>query len=312
MSECDIEIEQIPFAMVSKFIFDYIKDANALKLYIGLFTWTDSKKYCYPTFKQIEERIGMSKNTITKSINKLKESGLLIVKEGEKNGNLKSNYVYFLKTTLPKKNKNEPIPKNGTRDSSIPKNGTDPIPKNGTDLSQELGYNDTQLIDNQLIDNQVKKAKPYSSSDRKKFFKNLKGKNQEQIQYLGKIMREFKEKNPNQYPDEFLKYFYETMIMEDEFGITKFEDSFSQKDQFGLPRRLNNWFKVWNSQKSSEMRGLSFAEQDRLRAKKNREEAENYDFTTMYLKKLAEEEEKERLKNLNTIDQAGMVLNAIR
>jgi len=100
--------------------------------------------------------------------------------------------------------------------------------------------------------------------------------------------------------------------MEDEFGITKFEDSFSQRDQFGLANRLNNWFKVWNSQKSSEMRGLSFAEQDRLRAKKNREEAENYDFRTMYLKKLAEEEEKERLKNLNTIDQAGMVLNAIR
>jgi len=297
----------IPYAMISKFIFDYCTDANAIKLYLGLYTWADSDGYCFPGFDSIQERLKMSRGTISKSMKILKERGLLRVEKGEKKGNLKPNNIYYLTTNLPKKVHSS---KNELRDVPSSENRLDPSSNFDNSLVQKLDYNENQLT--KINSNEIEKAKPSSSSDRKKFFKYLKGKNQEQIQYLGKIMREFKEKNPNQYPDEFLKYFYETMIMEDEFGITKFEDSFSQKNQFGLANRLNNWFKVWNSQKSSEMRGLSFAEQDRLRAKKNREEAENYDFRTMYLKKLAEEEEKERLKNLNTIDQAGMVLNAIR
>lgn len=272
-----VKIERPPFAMVSKFIFDYCTDANAIKLYLGLYTWADSDGYCFPAFDTIQERLKMSRGTISKSINKLKECGLLRVEKGEKRGNLKAKNLYYLNTNLPKKFHSS---KNELRDSPSLKNELDPSSNFDNSLVQKIDYNENQLT--KIKSNKIEKAKPSSASERKKFFKYLKGKNQEQVQYLGKIMREFKEKNPTKFPDEFLKYFYETMIREDEFGITKFEDSFSQKDQFGLENRLVNWFKVWNSQKDSDMRGLSFQEQDRLRTQENLRKIREFKESTQY------------------------------
>jgi len=288
-----------PFVQIRKDVILEL-DVYDLAVYTHLMRYMNkASKKCHPSLNRLKEEIKIGKDRLIKSIKSLESKNLLRI---EKATNTRNRYT-FLQPNFGSRLERPPIEVVVETDQGSRLNRTEVV------VETDPNNNNRTIINN---NNKIEKAKPSSSSDRKKFFKYLKGKNQEQIQYLGKIMREFKEKNPNQYPDEFLKYFYETMIMEDEFGITKFEDSFSQKDQFGLPNRLNNWFKVWNSQKSSEMRGLSFAEQDRLRAKKNREEAENYDFRTMYLKKLAEEEEKERLKNLNTIDQAGMVLNAIR
>ena len=251
----------IPFAMISKFIFEYCTDANAIKLYLGLYTWADSDGYCFPAFDSIQERLKMSRGTISKSMKILKECGLLRVEKGEKKGNLKPNNIYYLTTNLPKKIHSS---KNELRESPSSENRLEPSSNFDNSLVQKLDYNDNHLT--KINSNEIEKAKPSSASDRKKFFKSLKGNNQEQIQYLGKIMREFKDKNPTQYPNEFLEYFYKTMISVDEFGITKFEDTFAPKLQFGLGGRLSNWFKNWKPQNSSNNQPQSFREQDRQKA----------------------------------------------
>ena len=130
--------------MVGQAIFDYTTDANAIKLYLGLLTWADNNTgRCYPNFTQIQERIKMSKNTISKSVKILQSTGLIEVQKGRKKGNLKPNNIYIVETEITPKT---PIAKNGIDGSKpIAKNGIEPIANFDIPLSQNLGHNYTHL-----------------------------------------------------------------------------------------------------------------------------------------------------------------------
>lgn len=276
MSEFKVEKQgNDSFTMVYNYCLEQLSDVYDISVYVTLCKFADyENKTAFPSYQTIADKIGCSRNKVIKSMKKLVEIGLVTKKKRRMKTSI---YTVIHPIYLD----NEVVHEVNSQTSKVHE-----VNSKGAlgepQVVHEVDTNNIHLTKLTSTNTQIEKAKPSSASDRKKFFKYLKGKNKEQIQYLGNIMREFKEKNPTKFPDEFLKYFYETMIREDEFGITKFEDSFSQKDQFGLENRLVNWFKVWNSQNNSDMRGLSFAEQDRLRTQENLRKIREFKESTQF------------------------------
>jgi hypothetical protein len=110
----------------------------------------------------------------------------------------------------------------------------------------------------------IESAKPSnpSKNERKKFFKGLVGKVEEQKQFLKDEMYKFNDSNPNKYEKDFMNYFYESMTAVDEFGITKFEDTISKNWTFGLANRLQNWYKNWKPQNNGSDSNKCYAEKE--------------------------------------------------
>jgi DNA-binding transcriptional ArsR family regulator len=146
-SKAILKPKKFPFVMVGQALFDYTTDSNAIKLYLGLLTWADNNTgRCYPNFTQIQERINMSKNTISKAVKILERAGLLEVQKGRKKGNLKPNNIYIVETELTPKKPNNPIANFGIeKENPIAKNGIEPIANFDIPLSQNLGHNYTHL-----------------------------------------------------------------------------------------------------------------------------------------------------------------------
>lgn len=110
----------------------------------------------------------------------------------------------------------------------------------------------------------IERAKPStpSKNERKKFFKDLVGKVEDQKDFLKTEMIKFNDSNPDKYEKDFMNYFYESMISVDEFGITKFEDTISKNWTFGLGGRLQNWRKNWKPEINNLDQHQSFAEKE--------------------------------------------------
>ncbi len=260
MSEFKVEKQgNDSFTMVYNYCLEQLNDVYDISVYVTLCKFADyDDKTAFPSYQTIADRIGCSRNKVIKSMKKLVEIGLVTKKKRRMKTSI---YTVIHPVYLD----NEVVHEVNSQTSKVHEVNSKGA-RGELKGVHEVDTNKTHLTKSTYTNTQIEKAKPSSASDRKKFFKSLKGKNQEQIQYLGKIMREFKDKNPTQYPNEFLEYFYKTMISVDEFGITKFEDTFAPKLQFGLGGRLSNWFKNWKPQNSSNNQPQSFREQDRQKA----------------------------------------------
>ena len=249
----------IPFAMISKFIFDYCTDANAIKLYLGLYTWADSDGYCFPGFDSIQERLKMSRGTISKSMKILKERGLLRVEKGEKKGNLKPNNIYYLTTNLPKKVHSS---KNELREVPSSENRLDPSSNFDNSLVQKLDYNENQLT--KINSNEIEKAKPSPQTEHEFGL--------EVASFMNKI-------------EGF-----------DEVEARKFFDHYSEPDKKGkmlkdkqktwdTRKRINKWMdnaRKWSNNNNLNMKHLSFQEQDRLRTQENLRKIREFKESTKY------------------------------
>jgi hypothetical protein len=271
-----------PFVQIRKDVILEL-DVYDLAVYTHLMRYMNkASKKCHPSLNRLKEEIKIGKDRLIKSIKSLESKNLLRI---EKATNTRNRYT-FLQPNFGSRLERPPIEVVVETDQGSRLNRTEVV------VETDPNNNNRTIINN---NNKIEKAKPSPQTEHEFGL--------EVASFMNKI-------------EGF-----------DEVEARKFFDHYSEPDKKGkmlkdkqqtwdTRRRINRWMdnaRQWGkANNNSEMRGLSFAEQDRLRAKKNREEAENYDFRTMYLKKLAEEEEKERLKNLNTIDQAGMVLNAIR
>jgi DNA-binding MarR family transcriptional regulator len=259
----NVKVNRPPFAMVSKFIFDYITDANAIKLYLGLYTWADGEGNCYPTFTQIEERIKMSRATISKSINILKREGLLVVKKGKKTGNLKANNIYQLETNLNKKETSAPS-SNFKLEDDFPSSNSKLEPSSNSKLSlvQELNYNKNQLmIINNNNQERLKTSKPFFENlDKKEFIKQAKKDNKLCERWLGQKLKGFTE----QYPRDFLKYYYEQLTYTDDMQeVSKLMTYFRKNNTFGIGNSLANWFKNWKPINNQANATKTFAQLER-------------------------------------------------
>jgi len=241
----NVKVNRPPFAMVSKFIFDYITDANAIKLYLGLYTWADGEGNCYPTFTQIEERIKMSRATISKSINILKREGLLTIRKGKKTGNLKANNIYQLETNLHQKTELSPSSNFKLEDEAPSSNfKLEPSSNSKLSLVQELNYNENQLmIINKDNQERGKPSKPFFENlDKKEFIKQAKKDNKLCERWLGQKLKGFTE----QYPRDFLKYYYKQLTYTDDMQeVSKLMGYFRKNNTFGIGNSLANWFKNW-------------------------------------------------------------------
>jgi len=227
-----VKVNRPPFAMVSKFIFDYITDANAIKLYLGLYTWADGDGNCYPTFTQIEERIKMSRATISKSINILKREGLLIVRKGKKSGNLKANNIYQLETNLHQKAPIFPSSNSKLEESSPSSNSKLESSSNSKlSLVQELNYNENQLMIINNNNQSLEKGEKYSKS---KLIKSV----ELQKEFFKEKLKDFINKYTRDQLNEFYKFW---TLPCDVTGETRFAKVLKSKDKnFVFANRLAN------------------------------------------------------------------------
>jgi len=225
-----------------------------LAVYCNLMRYMNyNTKECFPSLNRLRQEIDISKDRLIKSLKSLEEKQLIhIQRTKETNTNNNVNQYTFLEPNIP--SLSGVPPKDLVRKIDLPS------PSDRPPLVREIDTKEMNV--NKRNNNMKEKAKPSVHLDRKKFFKSLVGDNEKQIEYLKTSMRRFKENNPNKYPDEFLKYFYEQMILEDDFGITKFQDTFTRKGAytFSVGGQLNTWFNYWKPNKAN---NLSFREQDR-------------------------------------------------
>ena len=145
MSKFIVNSFQLPNAFVDEMLCKL--SGNACKIYLLIVRKTRGwhKEADKISYSQIQKYTGVnSRTTISKALDELLDSGLIIMQNGNKN----SSNEYRLNDDFCSKNEQEPSPKNGQdKNWTSPENGL-ASPENGLQPSPENGHTEIHYIKN--------------------------------------------------------------------------------------------------------------------------------------------------------------------
>ena len=189
-------------------------------------------KKCFPSLNRLKDEIGISKDRLIKSIKSLELKGFISI---EKEQNSVNKYT-FLDFKTP--SRSSVPPKEVVRETDL---GS---PSDRPQVVRETDTNKKNLTKrNKENKEREKPSKPFFENlDKKEFIKQAKKDNELGKRWLGQKLKNFKD----QYPREFLEYFYKQLTYTDEMqDVSKLMTYFRKNNTFGIGNSLANWFKNW-------------------------------------------------------------------
>lgn len=229
-----------PFVAIPKDILNQIQDKSAFMLYYVI-KWHANYQngYAYPSYKRIQDMTGMGRSTIKRALDILIKSELIEVKT-DKSKPSNEYIVNWSGRDLEGSHETGLVTK---QESDSPETGLDPVTKQDSNKNNIIINNNDNNIEG-------KPSSPhFEDLTLKQFTSKMKKDSALAKRWIDSVIPKYKD----DYPREFLAYYYKQVTFEDETtGLNMINDKFKKDGKYSVGRTLPNWYKNWKPREEKE------------------------------------------------------------